>query len=56
MAKFQGSGGAIFAMDPPEPGTPARELFDAKVASGALSPVVEPKQVNKPAPVVDDGR
>lgn len=45
MAEYRGSGGAIFEITVPEPGTHARENFDAQVASGAL---VEVKPKPKP--------
>lgn len=39
MPKFTGAGGVVWDVDVPDEGTPARERFDAQVASGALVPV-----------------
>lgn len=47
MPEYRGSGGAVFEIAVPEPGTQARKDLDAKIESGALVPV-EPVVV-KPA-------
>lgn len=52
MPKYVGTGGAVFEITPPEPGTQARELFDQKLATGALVPVepAKPKPARKSRP------
>lgn len=50
MPTYQGSGGAIFEVTPPELGSAARENFDAAIAKGELVEVEAPKQDAKPAP------
>lgn len=44
MALYRGSGGAVFEITPPEPGTPARELFDGQIARGDLALIEEQKK------------
>jgi hypothetical protein len=52
VALYRGTGGAVFDIAPPEPGTNQREYFDAAVAAGDLVPVdaPKPKAKAKPAP------
>jgi hypothetical protein len=48
LPKYMGSGGAVFDITPPEPGTQARDRFDQQLAKGQLVPV-EPPPPAKPA-------
>lgn len=41
MAEYRGSGGAVFEIAVPEPGTQARDEFDLKVKKGELT-LVDP--------------
>ena len=50
MGLYRGSGGAVFEIAVPEPGTAARENFDAQIKSGALVAVPEPKPKPRPKP------
>lgn len=55
MALYEGAGGAVFEMEPPEGGNPL-EQFEAKLASGELTLIdaTAPKATAKPAPKPDD--
>lgn len=48
MPEYRGSGGAIFEITVPEPGTQARKDFDRLVEKGALTLVEPPPAETKP--------
>jgi hypothetical protein len=48
MPLYRGSGGAIWEITPPDPGTHRREQFDAQLERGDLVLVEEPKTQAKP--------
>ena len=54
MPPFKGAGGAVFEIDVPAEGTCARELHDAKIASGDLVAVEPARKAAKAAPVSED--
>jgi len=49
MPDYRGSGGAVWTITPPEPGTARRRQFDEQLASGDLV-LIEPEPAPEPAP------
>jgi hypothetical protein len=48
---FKGSGGCVWDITPPEPGTMRRRQFDEQLASGELVPVeADPAPTPTPSP------
>lgn len=56
MPKYQGRGGAVFEINPPAEGNPARKYFTEQLAAGDLVLVDEPAKPKAAKPAADDAK